>query len=96
MEAGANVNMTDEAGRTVLMAAAEAFDDAEFIILLPRRGADPDAKTNNYNYTALMAAATFGHTATLKTLLSAGALVNAQHKDGTEFTPELLNSGLVP
>ena len=83
LKANADATMRTQGGSTALTNAATYFDDADLIRVFLERGAQVNSQTDYYNYTPLMAAVTFGHIKTLKSLIAAGADVNVQHREGT-------------
>ena len=74
IQAGADLNVQDENGRTTLMFAA-AKGHVDCVKLLTEAGADLDI-WHEYGFTALMIAALDGSETCFKTLLNAGADVN--------------------
>ena len=80
IEAGANVNIKNEFGTTILMEAT-TYDYREIVKMLLRAGADVNVK-DVFGNTALIYAAYIGHTEIVKMLLEGGADVNAKDRDG--------------
>ena len=80
IEAGVNVNMKEEEGRTALIQAA-INDHHECVDLLIQRGADI-TQPDYYGRTPITSAAFFGSIKSLDKLLSAGADVNASAVQG--------------
>lgn len=80
VEAGADINATQEDGTSLLMFAVmhQDFDVADFLI---QHGADVNAM-DEHDKTALMLAAYFNFVDLLKLLLSHGALVNKKAENG--------------
>ena len=81
LDAGGNVNLKDETGRTLLMFAA-LKNHKEVTQLLLDRGADVNAR-NNSGETALSFAAREGHPEIARALLAKGADVNAEDSSGS-------------
>lgn len=79
---GANIETTDQHGRTVLDVAI-AFDQADVVKLLLTAGANVNAGTGNRK-TALHIAVASGKTDIVKALLGAGARVDVADQDGNE------------
>ena len=79
---GANIETTDQHGRTVLDVAI-AFDQTDVVKLLLTAGANVNAGTGNRK-TALHIAAASGKTDIVKALLGAGARVDVADQDGNE------------
>ena len=80
INAGADVNATDDYGVTPLHAAADR-GNAEIISVLVKAEADLHAK-ENYGLTPLHTAAARGHAEVIPILVKAGADVNAKSKRG--------------
>jgi len=78
--AGANIDLKDENGETLLMKAIGSGNIVLFKILI-ETGADVNAR-NNYGYTALMWAVDSGNREAVFSLLKAGADVNAWDGNG--------------
>jgi ankyrin repeat protein len=80
VEAGPNVNASDDRKCTPLFLAADEGDErvAEYLL---RHDADPDAKQDE-GYTPLIVAAEYGNIGTVRVLLSHGAEVAARSDDG--------------
>ncbi len=76
LDAGADVNATDDDGETALIAAARGGHTEAAQILLDA-GADVNA-TDIQEQTALITAAQWGHTETVQALLVAGAEVEKE------------------
>src|SRR5882724_10215584 len=70
-------------GITCLTFAATYFDDPDLLYRFVKAGIGVNDATKTYNYTALMAAATFGHFLDVVVLIRLGAKVNVQHQDGS-------------
>jgi ankyrin repeat protein len=80
IQAGADLQATNEIGHTALMCAAHK-NYADVAAALLRGGANVDAE-NKYRHTALMLAAWKGHSDVITVLLEAGVNVNAKDKYG--------------
>ena len=89
IERKADVNTSNAAGGTALMAAAQT-GRPQAVRMLLEKGADPNAKTKR-NETALADAATAGNEETVKLLLDRGAEVNVQDIRG--YSPLLYAAG---
>ncbi|CAE7733005.1 unnamed protein product, partial [Symbiodinium pilosum] len=74
LQAGADTDLQNKAGRTALMEAARS-GHTEIAQLLLQTGAETALKVSDgcYRYTALVEAAFFGHTEIVRLLLKAGA-----------------------
>jgi ankyrin repeat protein len=109
--AGADINSTDEDGRTPLMhAVLDSRPDPRFIRHLLRQGATPNAADANQQWRALHYAVQAGGIDVVRVLLEAGASVDAQDafgntplwravmapKPSTELVELLLLSGADP
>jgi len=82
LNAGANVNATDNSGYTALIYAADQrYTDV--VKMLLNAGANVNALDNEYGYTALIVAALHGYTDVVELLLDKGADVNATGEDGS-------------
>jgi len=79
---GANIETTDQHGRSVLDVAT-AFGQTDVVKMLLAAGANANAGTGNRK-TALHIAATSGKTDIVKALLAAGARVDVADQDGNE------------
>jgi uncharacterized protein len=79
---GANIEITDQHGRTVLEVAT-AFGQTDVVKILLTAGAHVNAGTGNRK-TALHIAAASGKTDIVKVLLAAGARVDVADQDGNE------------
>jgi ankyrin repeat protein len=79
---GANIETTDQHGRTVLDVAV-AFDQTDVVKLLLTAGANVNAGTGNRK-SALHKAVASGKTDIVKALLDAGARVDVADQDGNE------------
>jgi len=75
LDAGAEVNATDDDGFTALIWALTA-GSPEVVRLLIYSGADVNAQ-DNYGITALIAASQYGHTDISKLLIEGGADISA-------------------
>ncbi|MHC5007117.1 MAG: ankyrin repeat domain-containing protein [Planctomycetota bacterium] len=84
VEAGASTTATDKRGRTPLMAAVQSRkpDKQEAIRFLIDNGADVNARDQLQGTALLRAAGSFGDLDSVQVLLSAGADVNVQDKNG--------------
>ena len=91
LEAGANMEATDNYGGTALLGAALAGNE-NIVKLLLEAGANMEA-TNAYGYTALIGAADNGQTDTVKLLIDAGANTEATDKYGKTALMMVLNEG---
>ena len=80
LDAGADVNTTNEDGDTALIYASDG-GHVSCISLLLDRGACPDARESS-GCTALMIASRGGHVASIERLLAAGVDVNAKDNGG--------------
>jgi ankyrin repeat protein len=78
--AGADINATNPAGKTVLMMAAN-FGNARIVDMLLAEGANVNTKDKQES-TALIDAAYMGNLQVIKALLARGADVNATDKNG--------------
>jgi len=88
LDAGADINETDDVGRTALMVACKE-DNHECALYLIERGADIFMKTEHFKTTAFLWAvgnARGDHRVVLE-LLKKGADVNAREKDGEGWSP---------
>jgi ankyrin repeat protein len=81
---GADVNATNGAGFTALMLAAMKAQDQTVDILLAE-GADPNLEALPHGWTALRQAASSGNPKIIKSLLKAGARLDAKDRNG--WTP---------
>jgi hypothetical protein len=84
VEAGASPTAMDQRGRTPLMAAVQSRkpDKQEAIRFLIDNGADVNARDQLQGTALLRAAGSFGDLNSVQVLLSAGAKVNVQDKNG--------------
>jgi len=80
LEAGANMHVQDNEGKTALNRAVEE-DHSEVVRILLQAGAEVNS-TDKDDMTSLMWAAVFGHTEVVGILLEAGADVNASDDYG--------------
>ncbi|KAK4153112.1 ankyrin repeat-containing domain protein [Chaetomidium leptoderma] len=78
----ANPNQRNDRGSTPLVLAAESGEEAVIKILLHRGGADPTLPNDNMS-TALHRASQNGHLSSVEALVEAGAVIDAQKKDGS-------------
>ena len=95
---GADVNVSDDIGRTPLIYAATFNPDPEVVRVLIEAGADVNAQIEDVwspedGTTALMAAMTRSAPEVIRALVGAGADVNARNRLG--WTPLLLAAGSV-
>ncbi len=81
LDAGGNVNLKDDAGRTLLMYAA-LKNQKEVVQVLLDKGADVNAR-NTTGETALSLTAREGHPEIARALLAKGADVNAEDSSGS-------------
>ena len=81
INAGANVDVRDEHGNTLLHEIVFYPFDSECAKILIDAGVDINAK-NNSGRTALHSAASHGHPKQVSMLINAGADVNARNNDG--------------
>ena len=81
LEAGADIHATDERGRTALHRAVEKMAAKNSKRLLEKAEANDDAFSKDF-YTKGYSAAIRRHTATITSLLAAGANANATDKNG--------------
>lgn len=77
---GADIEATDQQGRTALMFAAEGCD-ARIVKALLAAGADPN-KTGPRGWTALFVATVIGRMECVQALVAAGANVNVRDEEG--------------
>ena len=90
LDAGANINLTDDNGNTALMHAA-GTGNTSMVALLLKRNADPNLKQNQ-GFTALMVAANRNDEAMVKLLLDEGAnpeLADNQSRKAVDLTNSL-------
>lgn len=80
LEAGANVNITENNGTTSLVEAR--FGTAEIVRLLIENGADVDLAHRHFNETPLLCALYMNHIEVVRMLLAAGANSTAQTLGG--------------
>ncbi|MEO8378778.1 MAG: ankyrin repeat domain-containing protein [Acidobacteriota bacterium] len=79
LDAGADINVTDEDARTVLMhAVLDSDPDPSFIRYLLEQGAAPDIADANQRWTALHFAAQAQQPDVVAMLIEAGAKIDAQ------------------
>jgi ankyrin repeat protein len=81
LDHGADVNHIDKYGWTALMYAAQREGCERMVDALVKQGANVNACAGD-GRTALMAAASAGRSATVRTLLQHGAIVDAQDQSG--------------
>lgn len=86
---GADINITDENGVTVLMKAAKTIDDKECLNLLLKSGLSVSTRDNR-GRTALIAALAGNKKENVKALIEAGANVNIKLEDYSMATPLML------
>ena len=91
LEAGANMEATNNYGATALIGAAQSGYE-NIVKLLLEAGANMEA-TNAYGYTALIGAAVNGEADIVKLLLDAGANTEATDKYGNTALMMVLNEG---
>lgn len=84
LEHGADINITDNYGRTPLLYVCQTLQPTDTLEHLVEKGADVHVKDNE-GQTALHLAATLGRVATIDVLVSKGLDVNAENNDG--YTP---------
>ncbi|MGX3011388.1 ankyrin repeat domain-containing protein [Helicobacter sp. 23-1044] len=98
---GADVNMKDEFGGTVLMKAS-MYGHFEIVKFLVSKGANVNAKDGILGFTALMSASIEGHFEVVKFLVKNGANVNAKdmfsetalsYTENSEIKQFLINNG---
>ena len=81
LEGGIPVDVRDDAGRSGLLRAA-ASGQAEMVELLAQHGADLEIRVGYHGETALILASHAGHVQAVRSLIAAGADVNAKSTSG--------------
>jgi ankyrin repeat protein len=80
LEAGADANHSTPGGETILMAAART-GDPEFVELLLKAGANPNARGSAFGETALMLAAAANQAQAVRVLIAHGAEIDARSNE---------------
>ena len=93
LQKGANINWSDEDGRTILMHAILSDNaSCEIVELLVKNGADVNAREMNRGWTALHFAVREGHVDIVEFLIEKGVVLDAQDTFGNTPLIEAIHS----